>query len=469
MKKKLLTLFLAICMICTLLPFSALADNATSGKCGDNVTWSFENGTLTISGKGDMYDYSEDDDGNIDSPWANYTDDITSVVVKSGVTYVGQFSFAYCENLKKADIADTVTLMGWVAFKNCSSLEYIELPKNLDYISMQLFENCSSLTSILFPKSCDIIGLKAFYGCTSLKSVTLPSTLREIYDRAFINCPNLKDVYYDGTKADWDKILIDGYNHIYTGVTQDIHNATFHYNTHNYVKSTVDPTCTEKGYTLHECLTCDESNKDTYISALGHNYKDGKCTRCGAKETAVNPVPENPFKDVAKDSYCYEPVLWAYNHDPQVTAGVDKTHFAPDNNCTRAQIVTFLWRANGCPSVKGIKNPFKDVKSSDYYYDAVLWAVSKNITTGIDATHFAPNNTCTRGQAVTFLWRANENPKPVSTKCPFNDVKTSDYYYNAVLWAVGKNITNGVDATHFAPNNTCTRGQIVTFLYRDMK
>ena len=171
--------------------------------------------------------------------------------------------------------------------------------------------------------------------------------------------------------------------------------------------------------------------------------------------------------DVVLNSYYATPVSWALENG--ITNGVDDTHFAPDDDCTRGQIVTFLWRAKGEPDVSGVKNPFKDIKSTDYYYKAVLWAVKNGITTGTDDTHFAPNNTCTRAQSVTFMWRAEGQPGVKDVKNPFVDVKSSDYYYKAVLWAVKNGITTGIDATHFAPDNTCTRGQIVTFLYRDLK
>ena len=233
-------------------------------------------------------------------------------------------------------------------------------------------------------------------------------------------------------------------------------------------KITTKATCTEKGVKTYTCKTC-SATKSESIAAISHNYKNGKCAVCGAKDPNYKPVTNNPFVDIKKADYYYEPVLWAYYHDPQITTGVDKTHFAPNNNCTRGQIVAFLWRACGCPEVKTRNNPFKDVKSSDYYYKAVLWAVENGITHGVDQTHFAPNNTCTRAESVTFMWRYEGKPEVKSTKNPFTDLQLSDYYGKAVLWAVGKNITNGVDKTHFAPYNTCTRGQIVTFLYRDMK
>ena len=173
----------------------------------------------------------------------------------------------------------------------------------------------------------------------------------------------------------------------------------------------------------------------------------------------------NPFVDVKKSDYFYAPVLWAV--EKEITNGMDATHFAPNNSCTRGQVVTFLWRAAGKPKVSG-SNPFKDVKKTDYFYDAVLWAVKNGITNGMDATHFAPDATCTRGQIVTFLYRAAGKPK-VSGSNPFKDVKKTDYFYDAVLWAVKNEITNGMDATHFGPASTCTRGQVVTFLYRKEK
>ena len=111
-------------------------------------------------------------------------------------------------------------------------------------------------------------------------------------------------------------------------------------------------------------------------------------------------------------------------------------------------------------------NPFEDVSEDDYYYDAVLWAVKNNITSGTDETHFAPRESCTRAQVVTFLWRAMDEPEPETTKNPFVDVKEDKYYYKAVLWAAEKGITSGIDETHFAPKSSCTRAQVVTFLYR---
>ncbi len=180
---------------------------------------------------------------------------------------------------------------------------------------------------------------------------------------------------------------------------------------------------------------------------------------------------DNPFVDMKSGAYYCEPVLWAVNHSPQITNGVDKTHFAPDDTCTRAQVVTFLWRAMGKPAPASSKNPFSDVSSAKYYYKAVLWAVEKGITKGTSPNTFSPDEGCTRGQVVTFLWRAQGQPAPASMSNPFADVAVKQFYYTPVLWAVSSTpqITNGKDKTHFAPADTCTRGQIATFLYRALK
>ena len=172
---------------------------------------------------------------------------------------------------------------------------------------------------------------------------------------------------------------------------------------------------------------------------------------------------ENPFTDISDSDYYYDAVLWAYENG--ITSGIDATHFAPHQECTRGQVVTFLWRAKGKPQATETDHPFVDLNTEAYYYEAVLWAYENNIVNGIDSTHFAPNETVTRGQFAAFLHRAEGEPA-YTTENPFTDISDSDYYYNAVLWAYENGITEGTDATHFAPQKTCTRGEAVTFLYR---
>ncbi len=175
-------------------------------------------------------------------------------------------------------------------------------------------------------------------------------------------------------------------------------------------------------------------------------------------------LPKKTFSDVRTGAYYYDPVYWAVGKG--ITNGTSDTTFSPDNKCTRGQIVTFLYRAAGSPEIGEVDNPFGDIKKSDYYYDAVLWAVSKGITKGMSANRFAPGEPCTRGQIVTFLYRYCGDGEEPDASNPFTDVKTGDYYYIPVMWASRHEITNGVSATKFAPSSACTRGQVVTFLYR---
>ena len=172
------------------------------------------------------------------------------------------------------------------------------------------------------------------------------------------------------------------------------------------------------------------------------------------------------FVDVPEGSYYEEAVDWAVENG--ITKGTDDTHFSPDGICTRAQAVTFLWRTAGSPKPEIRTMPFTDVPVGSYYYDAVLWAVENGITKGTSDTTFSPNMTCTRAQIVAFLWRSEKSPA-AGTANPFADVKSTAYYADAVLWAVKENITKGTTSTTFSPDADCTRAQIVTFLWRCKK
>ena len=172
------------------------------------------------------------------------------------------------------------------------------------------------------------------------------------------------------------------------------------------------------------------------------------------------------FVDVATGSYYEDAVDWAVGNG--ITQGTDDTHFSPDGICTRAQAVTFLWRAAGSPKPETRTMPFTDIPAGSYYYDAVLWAVENDITKGTSDTTFSPNMTCTRAQIVAFLWRSEKSPA-AGTVNPFADVKSAAYYADAVLWAAKENITRGTTNTTFSPDADCTRSQIVTFLWRCKK
>lgn len=172
----------------------------------------------------------------------------------------------------------------------------------------------------------------------------------------------------------------------------------------------------------------------------------------------------NPFVDVSEGDYFYDPIMWAVKEG--ITTGTTPTTFSPADPCQRAQALTFLWRAMGSPEPVGTENPFVDVKESDFFYDAVLWAVENGITKGVSDTEFAPYAVCNRAHVVTFLHRTLGLPEVESAENPFTDVHEGDFYYDAVLWAVENGVTNGVTADTFEPASDCLRAHVVTFLYR---
>ncbi|MBP3588487.1 MAG: S-layer homology domain-containing protein, partial [Clostridia bacterium] len=221
----------------------------------------------------------------------------------------------------------------------------------------------------------------------------------------------------------------------------------------------------DKGYTLETLTVTDKNGKEIELTK-----KDGKYTFTmpAGKVTVKATFMEdnsmlNFFVDVPVDAYYYEAVLWAAENG--ITGGTSATTFSPDMTCTRAQAVTFLWRAAGSTAPKTEVMPFADVDADDYYYDAVLWAVENGITAGTSDTTFSPDMTCSRAQIMTFLWRAQQDPTS-DAENPFADVAADAYYSDAVVWAVENGITSGTSATTFSPNNNCTRAQIVTFLFR---
>lgn len=244
--------------------------------------------------------------------------------------------------------------------------------------------------------------------------------------------------------------------------------------------------------TKGQCIKCEVTGRDAEASeqyyeyeydALGNNVRTRVYVDWGSGESRLWIEFENTyqklgntqtgsqpgaFTDVQDPSiWYYQPVIWAVSNG--ITTGMTATEFGPNLDCTRAQAVTFLWRAANCPEPESTNNPFADVadtKDTNWYYKAVLWAVENGITTGKDATHFDPDGTATREQFVTFLWRMEGMPQ--ASGSTFSDVTEDRYSYQAIQWAVENNITDGIGGGLFAPENNCTRAHIVTFLYRDL-
>jgi len=287
-------------------------------------------------------------------------------------------------------------------------------------------------------------------------------------------------------------------------ITTTIDGATVIYETDTYKLDTITVTFDNEGtITTASAINGGKVVKPTDPTKEGYNFKgwytDAECTVAfnfdtvvtqditlyakwaqkpsggsggsggGGGSSAVTPeepvVPTNPFKDVNEKDYFYNAVMWAVANG--VTSGTSADTFSPDATCTRAQTVTFLWNAAGKPEPKAKDCPFVDVAPTAYYYKAILWAVEEGITAGTSATTFGPNETVTRGQNVTFLWKFADKPV-VGDDSKFHDVTDANYYHDAVVWAAEEGITAGTSATTFGPEDPCTRGQIVTFLYRHM-
>ena len=255
----------------------------------------------------------------------------------------------------------------------------------------------------------------------------------------------------------------------YTVSVEDADNGTVKVSLTRASKgSTVTITVTpDEGYELDKLIVTDKNGDKVKLTDKG----DGKYTfkmpaskiTVEATFAEISTEPETPvFTDVPTSAYYYDAVLWAVENG--VTEGTSATTFSPDMSCTRAQMVTFLWRAAGSPEPVTTTNPFTDVNSGVYYYDAVLWAVEQGITSGTSATTFAPDATCTRAQTVTFLYRAAGSPAVSGGS--FSDVSADAYYADAVAWAVSEGVTVGTSDTTFSPDMNCTRAQIVTFMYR---
>ena len=226
-------------------------------------------------------------------------------------------------------------------------------------------------------------------------------------------------------------------------------------------ENVVEATCTEAGSydSVVYCSVCgaEISRETVTVDALGHDFVNGECGRCDA-------VLTSKFEDVEAGDFFFDPVEWAV--EKGITNGVDDTHFNPGDSCKRAHVVTFLWRAAGSPEPTATETAFVDVDVNEWYGKAVLWAVEKGITKGTSETTFSPEQECNRAQVVTFLWRAKGEPEHTLTEHSFTDVDATQFYYEPMLWAVENGITEGTSATTFSPADICNRAPVVTFLYR---
>lgn len=374
-----------------LMDFSAAT---LSRSCGDNVDWSLDADTmtLTVSGTGKMKDYASESG----TPWYPYKKWISRVEIGDGVTSVGNMAFCGSYELRSVRMANSVRQIGNCAFSGCYTLRDLYLSAGLTRIGSMAFGG-AAFDRVELPKGLQTIEKNAFYGCVKLLTLSVPSSVAVIGERAF--------GYYNGPN---NIELLDGF--------------------------------TLYGYTGSAAQVYAEENGIPFVSLTGPRFSD---------------VPEN--------AYYAEPVRWAVENG--VTVGTGATTFSPNATCTRAQVVTFLWRAFASPEPTAQVNPFADVAADAYYSKAVLWAAERNITSGTAPDSFSPDAPCTRAQVVTFLAKAFAQHGD-NNELPFTDVDKNAYYYDPICWAYANGITAGTSATTFGPNDACTRAQIVTFLYR---
>ena len=391
-----------------------------------------------------------------------YCQSLESIQLPFSMIAIGDDAFGHCVKLSDIQLPMALSYVGYFAFNGCTSLGNLEFPPNLTYFTGGCFYDCTGMTEIRFPEGTTYVDDDSFAGCTNITKIVFTGDLPTIMS-AFIDIK--ADAWYPADNATWtsDALLNYGGSLTWHAMCTE----------HSYGKWTpvVDATCTESGIEERVCADC--AWTETRVSEPhGHIWDEGEenengdmiytCLICGETTDELQIV--NPFTDVTEDDWFYDSVMWAVKEG--ITEGTSATTFSPANDCMRAQVVTFLWRAAGCPEPKDATNPFTDVTEDDWFYTAVLWAVEEGITKGTSATEFSPAELCNRAQVVTFLYRAMGSPELSVGGGEFTDVEPDAYYAPAVMWASLNGITNGTSATEFSPAQLCNRAQVVTFLYR---
>ena len=385
---------------------------------------------------------------------------LKSIDLPETITVIGRQAFSH-SGLTAIEIPDGVTVIGENAFYECTALEYVKLPASLEEAGWRCFQDCDKLSTIVMPEgittnfgqwfflSCDsltdidfhtapTIGFAMYQNCAGLTNLTIPACVTTIGDNAFAYCENLSYVTIPASVTEFGAKPFHDCPKLkalaFRGDAPAFHEFAF------------------EDTTLTAYYPADNA---TWTEEVRQNY--------GGTITWI-PYEVLPFTDVRVNSYCYEPIGWAV--EKGITYGMTDTEFAPDTNCTRAHAVTFLWRAAGSPEPETTEHSFLDVKKGSFYEQAVLWAVENGITKGTDATHFSPDLPCSRATIVTLLYRAFGSPSLADTGNPFSDVPAGAWYTDAILWAVREDITKGLGGTTFGVENICNRAQMVTFLHR---
>ena len=427
------------------------------------------------------------------------TSSLKSIRIPEGITTI-PFSCFNGSGITEISLPDSLTTIERYAFQRCANLESVHLPESVTSIADEVFAYCSSLKEINWPSGVNNIGWHQFNG-TALTEFTVPATVTLVESYAFKDCTKLeklvfesKDTVVTGSQIFENDDLLTIYCWYDSSaqaaaefsmipyVLFDAPADLPRYRVLTTIQGDGTVTATPADSIGFEWVTIDitpASNSVLYdLYLYYYSYEELELRieevdedtfrllmpKCDVEIVAVFQNTETGFIDIKSTDFYYEPVIWAFENG--ITTGISDIEFGPSGECLRAQVVTFLWRAEGCPEPETAVNPFVDVKESDFYYKAVLWAVENGITNGADATHFNPMGVCNRAQVVTFLHRAKNTPAPESMELPFTDVPAESWYAAPVAWAVENGVTKGMSATEFAPNAPCNRAQVVTFLYR---
>ena len=459
---------------------------------------------------------------------------LTSITIPDSVTSISRFAFEGCAGLTSITIPDSVMGIGEAAFSNCAGLESItvsggnknydsrnncngiietatntlisgckntDIPDSVTSIGERAFCGCTGLTSVAIPDSVTSVGSFTFYGCTGLTSVTIPDSVTAIGVSAFEGCTGLTSVCFmgDAPVVNWQAfqtydeesyayINIPGLTLYYiegksgwttpTWGEDEYPTATWdgvnipQPHTHSYTAVVTAPTCTEKGYTTYTCA-CGDSYKKDFVSALGHDFKDGTCTRCGASDPnykPVDPTPEATFTDVSETAWYKNSVDYAVEHG--LMNGTGTNTFEPESTMTRAMLVTVLWRYANAP--KPGANPFTDVPNGKWYTDAVAWAAENGVVNGVGDGKFEPDGSVTREQMATILYRYAQKTGIDTSKhtelSAFPDASRVSAYARAPMqWIVAEGVIggsreNGQDWLN--PQGNATRAEVATILMR---
>ncbi|MGM9630229.1 leucine-rich repeat protein [Butyricicoccus sp.] len=408
---------------------------------------------------------------------------VEQITIPDSVGYIGEYAFAGCKSLKEIVLPNSVTDVGDMAFQGCENLKKAVLSDHMTKISENMFYNCSLEDGVTIPSSVQEIGENAFY-YTKMPEFTVPASITTIGNNAFAHSGLQKAVIPDTVTKIGDCLFqacdlleevdipsnLPVQKYMFQGCISlkeiTIPEGVNEIKRNSFWNSGLEVISWPSTLEIIEYGAFSGCNDLKEIYYNGSQAMLDQIYIGDSNEPLYNAdiYLAMPFDDVPMDSYYAQPVIWAYQNE--ITSGMDETHFGPNGRCTRAQVVMFLWSAAGKPEIDA-DIAFTDVKPGCWYEKAVKWAVSEGITAGTSETTFSPEETCTRGQVVTFLWSAEGKPE-VDRDLAFRDVKPGSWYEQAVKWAVSEGITAGTSETTFSPQDTCTRAQVVTFLYKDL-